>query len=227
MISRTDTASIQHTLVKAELSGDDVVFTVKWCGVRFQPFHEKDLKIVPLVEILLPTPGVDSLDVVSFRARSVPQLRAGATFTTEELLDLRGAKLNEPFTDPLPTMADLTHQRDQDRDGHPGLTVLSSGILTGELYQSQRTRAPLEVQVVDEQHLHGLMKTTVVETLLGASSPDLVNSGVSSAHPQVDRSYFRAVRLENDATCTTVLDLAAVEGGWLAYEPHFDPDRRP
>lgn len=227
VIGRTDTAAIQLQLVKAQASASDLQFTVRWCAARFLNFHEKDLPIQQLVQILVPERNVDAISVVSFFARGVPALAPGVTFSTEALLDLRGALLADPAADPLPTRFDLTRQRDQDRDGQPGMTSLSTGLVTGELYQAQRTSAVFQVQVVDEGHLHGLLTTRPEATILGASNPDLINDGQVIAHPQADRSYFRAIRLGDDATCEQVIALGAIEGGWLAYEPRFDASKRP
>lgn len=226
VVGRTDTAAIQHQLVKIAASGPDLVFTVRWCAAQFLNFHEKDLPIQQLVSVLVPERSVDSIDVVTFHARGVPSLVPGAQFATDEMLDLRGALLADPANDPLPTRLDLTLQRDQDRDQRPGMTHLTTGLISGELYQAQRTRSVLQVQAVDATHLHGLMATKPESTILGASIPELINDGEVIAHPQADRSYFRAVRLGNEGTCEEVLALAA-EAGWLTHEPHFSSEKRP
>jgi hypothetical protein len=226
VLTRIDTASIQYTLVRSRADGADVVSTVKWCSTAFKNFRDNDQNVVDLVQIVYPEHSTDSIDAVDVRATAVPGLVAGASFTSGELNDLRGARLDNPATDPLPTRLDLTHQRDQDHDGQPGMTSLSTGILTGELYQAQRTRVVFHAQAVDPDHLHGLLSTVVDTALLGASTVDLINDSTSAAHPQPDRTYFRAVRLDEAATCATVIDLAA-SSAWLAYDLHFDAAKRP
>lgn len=222
-----DTASIQLLIVRIDRSGDGVTVQEQWCADELRNFDQDDYPIRSLFNVVLPDTNLNGLRPVTTRIDVVPALVFGSTFTSAEQLDLRGAKLDQPLTDPLPTYKDLGHAWDQDHDGHPGLTAKVSGALSGELYQAQRFRATLHGIVVDADHLHGLVSGPSDQTVLGASTPDLINDSFSIAHPQTDRTYFRAVRLPSEASCRDIVSLASTEGAWLAFEPHFDPAKKP
>ncbi|MGZ3422191.1 MAG: hypothetical protein ACXVEF_06095 [Polyangiales bacterium] len=225
-----DTASIQYMIVRIDrdpASSAAVTIKEQWCSDELRNFDPDDYPIRSLFSVLLPDRNLSALRPITTRIEVVPSLVAGSTFDTLEQLDLRGAKLDHPLTDPLPTYKDLTHAWDQDHDGKPGLTAKVSGALSGDLYQSQRWRATLHGIVVDRDHLHGLVSGPSDQTVLGASNPDLVNDSFSTEHPQKDRTYFRAVRVASDASCRDIAQLAAVDGSWLAYDPHFDPEKKP
>lgn len=221
LLGRVDTASIQHLLVRVRGSTVDQEF----CLNEFKNFVDDDGPILELFKITLPDANLNALRPISSMVK-LPELVAGATFTIERL-DLRGAQLDDPATDPLPTAKDLTHAWDQDLDGFPGLTAKVSGAISGDMYQAQRWRSTFFATVVDRDHFHGLAKGPVEQTILGASTERLVNDSFSIEHPVPDRSYFRAVRMANTASCRDVERLAREIGSWLAYEPHFDPNKKP
>jgi hypothetical protein len=183
--------------------------------------------VVELFKVITPNRNVDAIDVVDVKALAMPAMTGGATFDTTELLDLRGARLADRRDGVLPTYKDLTGQRDQDRDTKPGMTANVTGVLTGELYQAQRTLATMHVQVVDTSHMHGLITGRAEATVLGASNPELINDSVTSQHPQADRTYFRALRVADDASCADVIRVAQTEGSWLFHQDHFDAGRKP
>jgi hypothetical protein len=222
-----DTASIQLLIVRIDRDGDGVTLQEQWCSNEFRNFDPDDYPIRSLFSVVIPDRNLNALRPMQNRIDVLPEWIAGSTFTTGEQLDLRGAKLANPLTDPLPTYKDLTHAWDQDHDGKPGLTAKVSGALSGDLYQAQRFRATLHGIVVDADHFHGLVTGPSDQSVVGASTPDLVNDSFSTAHPQGDRTYFRAVRVGAEASCRDIVSLASVEGAWLAYEPHFDPLKKP
>ena len=226
-IGSLHTASIQHLLARLRRDGDAVVVEEQWCTAEFRNFDPDDFSFYELFKVVVPDRNVDALRPLSNRIEVVPPLTAGASFVTGEQLDLRGAKLTNPATDPLPTRADLTHAWDQDHDGFPGLTSKITGAISGEIYQAQRWRATLHGVVVDRDHLHGLATGPTDQAILGGTNADVVNDSFSTEHFQADRSYFRAVRLRTDASCRDVSVLATTEGSWLFYEPHFDATKKP
>ena len=227
VLTTVDSASVQHLLVKATWSGGDVTFHEKWCALEIVNFREDDLPATNLFQIIVPDLNADSMLIHQNHALGVPLMVPGASFETDALLDIRGARLPNPETDPLPTYADLTNQWDQDRDGNPGMTAEATGLLAGRMYQAQRYKGVLKMVVVDADHLHGLAPAASEATSLGATVGALVNDAVTTQHPQFDRSYFRAARLANDASCVDVIDRGEVVGDWLAYAPHHDPSAVP
>lgn len=68
----------------------------------------------------------------------------GATFAPEPVALVLGADVGDPFTDPLPTPERPERARDEDDDGHPGVTVLARTLLCPrpeEAYLALRTVA--------------------------------------------------------------------------------------
>jgi len=223
IITRLNSVNIQLMLVKTTWSGADLAMTIKWCTGQVKNFAENDGPYFDLFKVVIPDLNIDSVVPVTITANAVPALAAGAAFDTSTMLDLRGAKLANPLTDPLPTYKDLTNQWDEDRDGHPGMTANVTGGLTGELYQAQRTAGVFHVGVVDAGHMHGLFSAQAAAAVLGATDMMLINDSVTSAHPDASRSYFQAIRLDDDASCNDVIRVANIDGSWLAFQPHFDP----
>jgi hypothetical protein len=129
--------------------------------------------------------------------------------------------------DALPTNKDLTNQWDQDRDGNPGMTVAVVGSLSGEIYQAQRSRFTFHGRVYDQNHIAGLMDDNPTATILGASSTLLINKSYSVAYPDPIWSYFRAQRLNDDASCEDVIAMSKQDSGWLNYVERFDENKKP
>jgi hypothetical protein len=226
LFSSLDSVAVERVLAKATSQGGDVTWQLKWCSIDIQNFAEDDGPPPSLFQIVVPDANVDSVLVTTSRALGVPPLAPSAAFRTQPMIDVRGARLANPATDPLPTHLDLTHQWDQDRDGNPGMTVDVTGLISGRRYQAQRTLSTFDALVVDRDHLHGLFALHADQTSLGASDPALVDDAVTSQHPDADRSYFRAQRVPDTASCADVVALAK-PGGWLEFHPHFDPNAKP
>lgn len=225
-LSVLSTASIQHLLVRATRDGASLVLDQKLCATELRNFDELDQpRPIEPFQVTLPDRNLAAIRSVRTRIDGAPDV--GGSFISGERLDLRGARLKNPLTDPLPSYLDLTNAWDQDRDGLPGLTAKVTGLVSGDLYQAQRWVARLHGTVVDLDHLHGLAKGPVDQTVLGSTNMTLVNDGRSVEHPQPDRSYFRMLRLRTDASCADVVRVSKSEGSWLFHTPHFDATRRP
>lgn len=228
ILSTINSVSVQRLLVKMNFTTQgDLILTNKWCSVDIHNFSNNDGPPPSLFQFVVPDLNVDSILMTKTRATNVPALATDATFTTDPFVDLRGAKLADPALDPLPTYKDLTHQWDQDRDGHPGMTASVTGVLQGQLYQAQRTIVAFQMSVFDADHLGGLVKAKSDATSLGATEATLVNDAVTTQHPSSDRTYFRAQRLADDASCADVMRIGATPGSWLEFQPHYDPTTKP
>jgi hypothetical protein len=222
ILTRLNAVNIQHLLVKITYDGANLSIQEKWCLNEVRNFQENDRPPFNLFEVKIPDRNVDSVRIFTNHALNVPAMLPGATFDTDELIDLRGAKLANPKTDTLPNYKDPTNQWDQDRDGKPGMTANVIGALTGELYQTQRFVAVLHARVIDERKMEGLISGTPDAAVLGGTQKDLINDAVTTAHPQADRTYFRAMRLEEEASCLDVIRLAGTEGSYIEFTPHVD-----
>jgi hypothetical protein len=225
ILTRLDTFSIQLHLVRATRDGDALVLQEKLCTTELRNFNDDDRPALELFKVVLPDVNLAAVRALQTRIEAVPA--PGGSFVSAEQIDLRGAKLTDRRNGALPTYKDLMSAWDQERDGHPGLTAKVTGAVTGDLYQAQRWVATLYGTVVDYDHLHGLAKGRVDQTVLGATAADLINDGRSTEHPQGDRSYFRMLRLASSASCADVVRVSRVDGSWLSFVEHFDPAARP
>ncbi len=224
IVTRLNSVNIQHLLTKVTWDGADVSITLKWCTGAVKNFEESDRPPFNLFSVVVPDRNVDSILVATIRVPGIPALAKGATFVTSKLIDLRGARgLMNPEIDPLPSYKDLTNQWDQDRDGFPGMTANVTGALSGDLYQSQRWVAIFNASVIDDDHMQGLITSASAATVLGATTKELINDAVTSTHPDASRTYFRAMRLDDDASCIDVITLASTMGSYLEFTPHIDP----
>lgn len=223
VLAHIDTVSVSHLLVRVDRDGEGVRMAVKLCTAKLTNFNLDDTEKIQLFKVALPDKNLDAIDPMRFLVAKVD----AAGFTTAPFVDLRGATLADPANDPLPTYKDLAKQRDQDHDGSPGLTSNVSGILSGNLYQSQRLKGTISFSVVDDDHLQGPLDCVQDQAVLGSTNPQLVNDSYSVTHAQKDRTYVRMMRLRTEATCTEVIRLGELETGWLAHVPHYDPSQKP
>ncbi|MGB9601043.1 MAG: hypothetical protein ACPL7I_10865, partial [Myxococcota bacterium] len=115
----------------------------------------------------------------------------------------------------------LDYVFDQDRDGHPGMTVFVSGVLTGEVYNVQRWWVRYKVIVKDIDRMSGMIDFNSEESIVGSSNKMFLTRIKVVPHPQSDRSYFRAVRLKADADCETVISLGRDPNSFIYFTPHF------
>lgn len=141
----------------------------------------------------------------------------GTKLNTDVYLEVRGALLDDPVNDPLPTKDDLTNAWDQDRDGLPGVTTFMSGILTGEVYNVNRAymQGFFEVVATDADgtvtKLQGLLTTENESGVIGASKPSYIVNVEGEPFADPDRSYMRFRRVPDDTNCTNIRDIIGLE----------------
>src|SRR5690606_15974902 len=116
-----------------------------------------------------------------------------------------GAKLENPRRDPLPTSADDPRVYDQDRDGHPGVTVRVAGVVSGEVYFAQRGVTELRGRR-EGRVFSGRVHFKTEDAILGASSALLKMR--TNTRPDYERSTFRLVPVPPGTTCSEARGLA-------------------
>lgn len=223
IVSRQDVVTYNYALARITHEAGVLTISEKVCHLKILGFNEDDTPVEynKYVWMEIPNAYVNSL---LFQVHHVEGASSekGSTFDSDIMLEIRGAKLDDPANDPLPTMDNLEKQWDQDEDGNPGMTTIMRGVVDGEVYNAQRWSAILSGEVVDIDHIKGLVETTGEATLLGASNDALLYEITYEMHDQLDRSYFRLQRFDDDATCEDMMDLATTEGEWLFPSPHLD-----
>ena len=130
-----------------------------------------------------------------------------ARFVQPWTTEVRGARLNDPERDSLPTRADDARVVDQDGDGKPGLTVRVSalGIISGEVYVVQRVRTRLVGTLVLLDRIEGLVEWSTEQVTLGATSFLFLSDLPSRPDPIAGNSSFVIQRVDPSWECADIL----------------------
>lgn len=223
LLSRQTTNSAHLFLVRARHTGDDLLeLDEKLCALEMINFSDGDRPPSDLIHVTIPHTFLAALPLAHHRVQ-LPSAAAGTPFVSDRWLELRGALLDDPAQDPLPTRHDYEARPDdprlwdQDADGRPGMTTLTDGVLRGEIYIVQRIAFALDGVLVDADHIEGRVRAETEEHLLDASKASLVYDIETALHPDADRTTFRMLRLADDASCADLLAEAERTGSWLAY----------
>jgi hypothetical protein len=78
----------------------------------------------------------------------------------------------------------------------------------------------MSINVVDQDHLRGLITHSSEQTVIDASNSSALQTLTYVMHPDLDRSYFRALRVSDDASCDDVAKLIQEKGGYLERTWH-------
>ncbi|MFA6034700.1 MAG: hypothetical protein WC889_17505 [Myxococcota bacterium] len=221
-----NTVDIQYMLVKVtQNSAGGVNFNIKWCSIELVNFLEKD-EPFDATQIIIPNRYTEFVPVQVIGSRAaVPPMTAGARFLTQRLFELRGADLADPERDPLPDYrscpgGDCPEQWDQDKDGKPGMTTFITGIVgTGEIYIAKKWTLVLDAAVLDSSHMQGLVTHTFEQSVIGSNPPDF-NYTLAYESRDPDRSYFRALRMPDSASCEDVMAESKKKGSFLEFQWH-------
>ena len=127
----------------------------------------------------------------------------GDTLKFAQVVQVQGAHLKDSNNDTLPTEADDPRVFDQDQDGQPGLTVLVSGLLEGNIQVIQRLTTRLSGEI-DGDQMEGILTWKTEEPVLDGSSPILANDLPVTVHPSY-QSYFMAKRINSEMSCADIL----------------------
>lgn len=160
-----------------------------------------------LVSIEFPQSFVDSLGIV-IKPSTIEPVDRGYRFYQPRLTQLRGVRLENPETDPLPTAADDPRVFDQDGDGYPGITVRVTimGFIKGEVYVIQRDWNTLNGKVTSPDTIDGLIEWGIEQVVLGASNPFLKARGNNRPDPVAEHSYFRTTRIDPRQDCQAIIE---------------------
>ena len=133
-----------------------------------------------------------------------------------QLLALRD--LPDPFETPFPPDADAALQPphseriyDMDEDGNPGVTLLTDGVIPGEIYAIQRKRTDLEGVITGPDEMMGISDHLYEAMTLGASHPFLENPEPQQNGTDPAESWFEEKRLAPGSNCATVLEMVENE----------------
>ena len=130
------------------------------------------------------------------------------TFQQDTHLEIRGAMLDSPETDELPTEPEDPRVFDQDEDGFPGMTVNINllGAMEEQIYVVQRFQYELEGDVVSPDRIEGLIDWTDEQVILAATNPMLLAGSESEPDPDPSKHVFVMLRAQEDWTCDWLRD---------------------
>lgn len=160
-----------------------------------------------LVETAIPDAFMQSL-VPAARSAVVTEDAGVLRFEADEYVEVRGAVLDDPVHDALPVTADDPRVVDQDRDGHPGMTVRVKvlGLIEGETYIVQRVRYRLSGVVKSADRIEGTIEWSDEQVVLGATNPLLKADTVGLPNPDPDASRFVMIRVDETWPCEAIRD---------------------
>lgn len=149
-----------------------------------------------LVQTVVPAAYVEALPITER-----PATIDGRVLDAPWLIEVRGATLDDP-EDPLPTEPDDPRVTDPDADGHPGLTVLSTGIIDGEIYIVQRARTRLAL-TLDGDTLDGDIEWRNEDSVLDADNEVLLEP--VTVEPQPGASGVLGTRVDPELDCAALI----------------------
>jgi hypothetical protein len=221
------TTSSGLLLVKVDhLEGDTLRFTTRECDIQMINFIDSDEPFANLAWMLIPHTYIRALPLGERRVE-IPANHLLALFESERVMAIRGARLDDPWNDPLPSREDYVNDPgdrrfwDQDQDGKVGMTTLMDGMIRGEVYHVQRHFSTFHGVVIDEDHLRGLTSAEAEQKYIDASSPSLVYDVEFQMHHQLDRTFFRMQRMPEDTSCADLIREGSREDSWLRHANHM------
>ena len=109
--------------------------------------------------------------------------------------------------DALPADKDSDVYVDSDKDGNPGATVFTAGLVPdGEVYIAQRKTVETDGVVQSTDESFGLLRAKKEGIILGANNNLLLNESERVPHPDPKQSWWMEIRLADDAGCDAVKD---------------------
>lgn len=150
------------------------------------------------IDSSLPAAFTRSVQVPDLELELMPRSKSVAVRQPRQFRVL-GVHLENPATDALPTTASDSRVHDQDRDGHPGVTVVVSGMVDGELHLVQRQWNELDGALIGPDRIEGAVRFGREERVLGTTNSVLSDPPVAKAVYR--RSFFKLVRLPEGTTC--------------------------
>jgi len=141
----------------------------------------------------------------------------GIAFEAANYVEVRGAVLDDPLTDPLPIDPFDPRVIDQDGDGQPGMTVRVTvlGIVEGETYIVQRVQYRPIGWVVESDRIEGRIEWTDEQVVLAATNPLLEADTIGRHDPDPAAHRFLMMRVDPEWTCEILREqLSEILEGW-------------
>ncbi len=158
------------------------------------------------VTIEVPDSFIQSLGDESATGKVTPD-GEGLIVNAGPIVSVRGATLNKK-TDALPTSDQDSRVSDQDKDGHPGITVRVKSTVPGvggEIYLIQRLTLNLSGKGDNYDSVDGLVKWKAEHVLLKSTSPAITKFEEFKPDPDASKSFFRYRRITDSMNCAAIV----------------------
>jgi hypothetical protein len=198
--------SVFYILTTISQSGTDIVADGRYCDRT-----EIDAPGA-LVPVIIPDKWAHTEKPIHRLGSFVPGNVGMAILNFPNLVEIAGAVLASPDTDPLPTDPLDSHVIDEDGDGHPGITVNLSGIAPGSLYSVQRQTTSVVAVAVASDRFEGVLTFGSSQVVLDSNPSSLKGlyaQSISSPDPTPCSSTFAMVKVSG----ASGLDCGLVDGG--------------
>jgi hypothetical protein len=204
-VGEVSITAVVGLLVRVEQTGSDLVMSDTYCRTDVLTSRPILTSEVPdlVMRSLRPAPRTGRLELVDGRWHLNQDLH----------LEVRGAILEDPVADPLPSGAFDPRVVDMDEDGHPGFTIPIAvfELIAGDTYIVQRLGYAVESDDVHPDAFRGSMDWSSEQVVIGGTDVLLMMPFDSHHHPDAARHAFVMRRLADDATCDDVAQLLEEE----------------
>lgn len=177
-------------VVEIAQQGDELRIQSRVCALEIEPGTR-------LASTTIPQAFVDSIDPVVRPAR-LERSDGEIRLIAPKYWNVQGAKLEDPGDEELPEEPDDDRVFDQDRTGHPGVTVEIGGVLSGEAYVVQKGWEQWFGRV-DGDSIAGFVNWGSDQEVLDASSRLLMNQPDSEPVEERSENRFRMQRRDPSA----------------------------
>jgi hypothetical protein len=159
-------------------------------------------------ELSFPAAFVNSIPDSSY-PMEIESSGGKTTIKSPKLVEIFGARLSDAASEALPKSKADSRVIDQDKDGHPGMSVnLKVGIgpfsAAGQVYIVQRAAWREIATTVSNDVLSGSLEVSLDQETLGSDSP-ILGSVSTKVEALPSLSSFALKRLPEGASCETVL----------------------
>lgn len=189
----TETTTLQR--VDVEQDGASIVMVNRVCDIDIE-------SSVSAVRTIIPDTFVEAIGETRREAR-LTRRDDGVWLAAPKNHQILGARLRAPDSEHLPDQPDDARVRDEDNDGHPGVTVRVEGMISGELYVVHRGWDQFEGPV-DGSSIRGEVTWGQDQSVLDSSSIFLKKTPETNPHPDSSRSTFEMRRLDQTQSCDTL-----------------------
>jgi hypothetical protein len=194
------TRTVSVLLADQTQTGTDVSMSARYCAQAAEDPES-------LAHVIIPEGNVASLKPF-VRNGTYTMSSAGAeVLLFPSFVEVIGATLANPESDPLPTDASDPNVIDQDQDGNPGITIKLSGLASGDLYVVQRQTSTWTGIAVSADRVEGHYGFISEQNILASVPATLkaLASQVAIGDPNLCASTFVMVRVGATTTCADVL----------------------